>query len=144
MKICISPIGFVRNKFDVRPKDHRAMLKEKSTIVLLPKYKKGLYRIKESRDLEVIFYFHQSEGYELKCKTPHWGTKGVFACRSPFRPTPLGLTQVRLISVRKNEIRVKGLDAINGTPVLDIKPYVNFLRLKTEAKYHVRKKRSKK
>jgi len=144
MRIKISPIGFVRNKYDVRPEGHRKMLKEKSIITLLPKYAKGFYRIKEHKDLEIIFHFHKSKGYKLKCKTPHWGIKGIFACRSPYRPVPIGLTQVRLISVRKNELIVKGLDAINGTPVLDIKPHVNFLKLKKEIKYHEKQKKSEK
>jgi len=135
MKIFLLPIGFVHSKYNVRPKDHFAMLKEKSTIVLLPKYREGLYRIKEHKTLEVIFYFHKSKGYKLKCKTPHWGVKGVFACRSPYRPVPVGLTQVKLLSINKNEIIVKGLDTINGTPVLDIKPYVNFLKLKKENRH---------
>jgi len=115
-----------------------------STIILLPGFEKGLYRIREYKQLEIIFYFHKSKGYQFKCKTPHWGVRGVFACRSPFRPVPLGLTQVTLISIRKNEIIVKGLDALNGTPVLDIKPYVNFLKPMKEHRRHGRQNESKK
>ncbi|GEM_PF-366144 len=144
MRMKILPIGFVRNKYNVCPGDYRKALKETSTITVLPKYAKGLYRIKEHKEIEVIFYFHKSKGYELKCRTPRWGIKGVFACRSPYRPAPLGLTRARLISVRKNELIVKGLDAVNGTPVLDIKPYVNFLKPEKEIRRHERRKRPEK
>ncbi len=109
----------------------------RSKIILLPKYTQGLYRIKGHKYIEVIFYFNRSKGYTpstggrevpLKCKTPSWGIRGVFACRSPRRPAPLGLTKVRLISVRKNELIVEGLDAFNNTPVLDIKPAIDKIR----------------
>jgi len=125
MKITLSPIGFVKNRYSrLSRKVH--LRTKRSTIVLLPEYTEGLYGIEEAEYLEIIFMFHKSEGYHLICETPHWGTKGVFACRSPLRPTPLGLTQVKLISVKKNELVVEGLDAINATPVLDIKPYVDW------------------
>ncbi|MBN1526424.1 MAG: tRNA (N6-threonylcarbamoyladenosine(37)-N6)-methyltransferase TrmO [Candidatus Omnitrophica bacterium] len=120
----LSPVGFVKNSFNERPPEPGRIRKEPSKIVVFPRYADGLYRIREHKHLEVIFYFHRSKGYMLKCKTPHWGVRGVFASRSPYRPAPLGLMKVELISVRGNELIVKGLDALNGTPVVDIKPYV--------------------
>jgi tRNA (Thr-GGU) A37 N-methylase len=67
----------------------------------------------------------------------------VFASRSPYRPVPLGLTKVGLISVNKNELIVEGLDALNGTPVLDIKPYLGYLKSKKECDCHGEQKRTK-
>jgi tRNA-Thr(GGU) m(6)t(6)A37 methyltransferase TsaA len=134
----------VQNRFNTPPEKSERIRREKSKIILFPKYAEGLYRIGEHKYLEVIFHFNRSKGYSLECKTPHWGVKGVFASRSPHRPVPLGLTRVRLIDVNKNELVVKGLDALNGTPVLDIKPYVNFLELKKEIHRHGKQKRAKK
>ena len=123
-KITLSPVGIVRNAFNDRPADPSTVRKELSRIEVFPEYSDGLYRIREHKHLDIIFYFHKSKGYSLKCKTPHWGTRGVFASRSPYRPAPLGLMKVELVSVRKNGLIVKGLDALNGTPVMDIKPHV--------------------
>ena len=157
MKIKVSPIGFVKNDFVASPRQvargdpeeslqtrlrregksrkgpdgksgSRPERRGRSKIILLPQYTQGLYRIKGHKYIEVIFYFDRSKGYTLKCKTPFWGRQGVFACRSPRRPGPLGLTKGRLLSVRKNELTVEGLDAFNNTPVLDIKPAIDKIR----------------
>lgn len=142
-RINISPIGFVQNKFNAPSKKIHIRAK-RSKIVLFPQYAEGLFNMNKAKYLEVIFYFHRSKGYRLICETPHWGTRGVFACRSPFRPVPLGLTKVKLISVKNDELIVEGLDAINGTPVLDIKPYVGWRKQKKEIIIHGKQKRPKK
>jgi len=142
-EIRLSPVGFIQNEFK-EPSKTVHIRANRSKIILLPEYTKGLYRLKENKYLEVIFYFHKSKGYQLIHKTPHWGTRGVFASRSPFRPVPLGLTKVKLISVNKNELLVEGLDAINGTPVLDIKPYVNWSKQNKGAGHGRKKKRPEK
>lgn len=73
----------------------------------------------------IVFHCHRSEGYEL---TQHpqgdcsRSRRGVFALHSPRRPNPISITVVELMAVEENVLRVRGLDAINGTPVLDIKP----------------------
>ena len=74
---------------------------------------------------QLVFWFHKSEGFNLLVKTP-WDDvlHGLFATRSPHRPCPLGLTIVELVSMQDNILKVKGLDAIDGTPLLDIKPYI--------------------
>jgi formylmethanofuran dehydrogenase subunit E len=143
MEIMLSPIGTVRNRHDGVSKIDRSNA-GRSRISLLPEYAEGLYRLEESEYLDIIFYFHRSDGYSLICKTPHWGVRGVFACRSPFRPAPLGLTTVRLLSVERNELHVEGLDAINGTPILDIKPHVDFCQHKKEINDHEENTRSQK
>ena len=143
MKITISPIGFVKSRYKIVSR--KVNIKPKrSRIVLFPQYAEGIYRIEEAEYLEVIFYFHRSEGYRLICETPHWGTKGVFASRSPFRPVSIGLTKVKLISVKENELVVEGLDAVDGTPVLDIKPYVDWSKLKKETTDNGKQKKSEK
>ncbi len=142
-RISISPIGFVQNRFNTPSKKIHIRAK-KSKIILLPQYVEGLFNINKAKYLEVIFYFHKSKGYKLTCKTHHWGIRGVFACRGPFRPVSLGLTKVKLMSVNKNELVVEGLDAINGTPVLDIKPYVDWGKQKKEIPCHGKQKGSEK
>ena len=73
----------------------------------------------------VLFYFHRSDGYDL-LQHPRGDrsrpTRGVFTLRSPRRPNPIGVTIVDIVAVEGNVLRVRGLDALNGTPVLDLKP----------------------
>ncbi len=123
----IQEIGVVKSRF-TEPADPFEMRKWESTIMIHEKFAEGLYRIEENPYIQVIFNFHQSSAdVMLKPKTYDGTIKGVFACRSPRRPSALGLTTVKLLERNGCELRVKGLDAIDGTPVLDIKPYTNSL-----------------
>ncbi|HUX58330.1 MAG TPA: TrmO family methyltransferase [Bacteroidales bacterium] len=119
--ITIKPIGIVRNDF-VEPADPFEMVKHQSRIVIYPEFSEGLYKIEQSEFIDITFHFHKSEGYRLKGPIYDGEFKGVFASRSPRRPNALGNTTVKLIAREGNELIVKGLDAINDTPVLDIKP----------------------
>ena len=76
--------------------------------------------------LYVLWVFDRSQGYEL-VGTPPCDTHahGVFASRSPRRPNPIGLTVVRLLGREGNRLRVRGVDMLDGTPILDIKPYLS-------------------
>ncbi|MCK8824628.1 tRNA (N6-threonylcarbamoyladenosine(37)-N6)-methyltransferase TrmO [Fuchsiella alkaliacetigena] len=118
----IESIGVVKSKFK-ESADPAEMRKHESTIEIKPEYEEGLYRIEESDYLQVIFNFHLAEGYELKAERRFGGVKGVFASRSPKRPSPLAITTVELLARQGNKLKVKGLDAIDGTPIVDIKPY---------------------
>jgi len=118
----IREIGVVHN--DVHePTDPFEMRKQESVIEIHEQYANGLYRIEDSDYIQVVFRFHRSEGYELKGPTYSGDVKGVFASRSPHRPSAIGVTTARLLRRDGTRLRVKGLDAIDGTPVLDIKPY---------------------
>jgi len=119
----IREIGRVRSRFK-QPAGPLEMRKHKSTIIINEEYAEGLYRIEEHEYLQVLFSFHLSDGYRLKGPTYHGEVKGVFACCSPRRPGAIGLTTVKLLAREGRKLRVKGLDAVDGTPVLDIKPYV--------------------
>jgi len=82
--------------------------------------------IEHYRKLVVIFYCHATKGSPLRVHPrgdPNRQPRGVFATRSPARPNPLGLTVVSLQSLQGNVLQVKGLDALDNTPVLDIKPF---------------------
>jgi len=98
---------------------------EISQIEVFREFEEGLKDIDGFSHIIVIYWFHKSQGYHLLAKTP-WDDilHGLFTTRSPHRPCPLGLTVVELVAREKNILKVKGLDAIDGTPLLDIKPYV--------------------
>ncbi len=118
----ILEIGLVKSAITA-PADPFFMREQESSILVNAAYAEGLYRIEENEYLTVVFHFHQAEGYRLKGPRYDDEVTGVFASRSPRRPGTVGVTTVRLLERKGNELRVKGLDAIDGTPVLDIKPY---------------------
>lgn len=121
----IEIIGYVRNKWDEAGPGQADLIKEEiSLIELLDNYSDGLLKIEKFSEINILFYFHKSKGYELQTHTRSGEFRGVFASCSPFRPSLIGLTTVKLIERKNNILTVKGLDAINGTPVLDIKPVV--------------------
>jgi tRNA-Thr(GGU) m(6)t(6)A37 methyltransferase TsaA len=117
-------IGYVENGFDevTVPDWIRAA---ESLIVLDPAYVEGLQGLEAGQSIMVIFYFHRAQAYALR-QHPRGDesrpVRGVFALRSPRRPNSIGVTVVDLLAVNGNVLRVRGLDAINGTPVLDLKP----------------------
>jgi tRNA-Thr(GGU) m(6)t(6)A37 methyltransferase TsaA len=97
-----------------------------SKLVFRKVYIDGLYKLSHFRHIWVIFGFHKNRETRMKIHPMHDPAKplvGVFASRSPTRPNKVGLTLVELVSVRKNIVTVRGLDAFDGTPVFDIKPY---------------------
>lgn len=122
MAMRLEPIGRVQSKFE-EPQDPDEMRREESVLVIDPDYAPGLEGIEESDFLQVVFYFHRSEDYELVAPRRHGSSRGVFASRSPHRPVPIGVTTVKVLACEDNQLRVKGLDALNETPVLDLKPY---------------------
>jgi len=122
--VTFQPIGYVENDFDepAAPDQIRAAV---SRIVLDPALVEGLQGLEAGQPIMVVFHFHRSQGYALR-QHPRGDEsrppRGVFALRSPRRPNPIGVTVVDLLAVEGNVLRVRGLDAINGTPVLDLKP----------------------
>jgi tRNA-Thr(GGU) m(6)t(6)A37 methyltransferase TsaA len=117
------PIGFVRNEF-AEPTEPNTLKSSSSQIVIEPGLIDGLTGLSPGSKMLVIFYFHKSEGYELLQHPRGDRTRpqrGVFALHSPHRPNPIGVTEVELLKVQDNVLTVRGLDAIDGTPVLDLK-----------------------
>lgn len=124
-------IGVVHSPFkrkeDIQPEKYayaRGFDSVQGELEIFAQYADGLKDIEGFSHLILIFVLHQSEGYVLHTK-PLLDDKprGVFSTRSPHRPNPIGLTIVRLIERRGNILKVNGLDMIEGTPILDIKPY---------------------
>lgn len=123
------PVGFVRAHFTETaqiPKGRGAKHEAEGLIELGQEFEEGLLDIEGFSHLFVVWLFHKSEGYELT-GTPPTDTRphGVFATRSPRRPNPIGLTVVRLLGREGRRLRVRGIDMLDGTPVLDIKPYLS-------------------
>jgi tRNA-Thr(GGU) m(6)t(6)A37 methyltransferase TsaA len=122
--IVFKAIGYVENEFH-EPVSPDKMYPAESRIVLDPARGEGLTGLTPGQQVMIIFHFHRAEGYDLlqhPRSDPTRPARGVFALRSPSRPNPIGVTTVDLLAIEGNVLRVQGLDAINGTPVLDIKP----------------------
>jgi len=97
--------------------------------------KGGLKDIEGFSHLHIFYYLHRSRGYSLSVKTP-WDSEphGLFATRRPRRPNPIGYSVVELIKREEKALKVKGLEAIEGTPILDVKPYIPKIDSKPDAK----------
>jgi len=95
------------------------------TVVILPEYAKGLKDVDGFSHLILIYHFHLSGEPSLEAK-PYMDNKahGVFAMRGPSRPNPIGISVVRLVRVEGHTLHVQDVDIVDGTPLLDIKPYV--------------------
>jgi len=125
-EINVSPIGFVKRKAKKEDEKDRSLV---CSIVVEKDYEKALDGIEDFSHVYIIFWMHEIDDAERrKMKTHPRGRidlplLGVFATRSPLRPNPIGLTIVELLERKDNILVVRGLDAFDGTPVIDIKPY---------------------
>jgi formylmethanofuran dehydrogenase subunit E len=117
----ITEIGIVKNNFDTE-KNPFEIKKYESQIIIKDEFLEGLYRIEEYEFIDIIFAFNRSNSFNLKATTLRGNYKGVFSTRKPDRPSSIAVTTVRLIEKKDNILRVMGLDALNNSPVIDIKP----------------------
>ncbi|MBA3009058.1 MAG: tRNA (N6-threonylcarbamoyladenosine(37)-N6)-methyltransferase TrmO [Proteobacteria bacterium] len=124
----ISPIGVIKTPFNdlkgmpIQPTGARDI---EGTLVINPEYEPGLADIQGFSHIILLYHFHKSSGYDLLV-TPFLDTqkRGLFSTRAPRRPNPIGLSIVELTGRDKNLIFVRGIDVLNNTPLIDIKPYV--------------------
>jgi len=94
-------------------------------VELFPEFEEGLCDLDGFERIILIYHFHLSEGYSLKTKPFLDDMKrGLFSTRAPKRPNQIGISIVRLLRIEKNILHVKGIDIVDGTPLIDIKPYV--------------------
>lgn len=126
MQITFKPIGIVCN--NVKTRHEMPWRGVTSEIHISPKYRKALFRITKKEYLWILCYLHQANTKVLiakpkKSKQKPKIARGVFSIHSPDRPNPIALTKVKLIARRGLILKVKGLDVIDGTPVIDIKGY---------------------
>ncbi|MBA4312357.1 MAG: tRNA (N6-threonylcarbamoyladenosine(37)-N6)-methyltransferase TrmO [Chlorobiaceae bacterium] len=126
-KICFKPIGIIHSPFTeisgvpIQPLNAKGI---KGTIELNPDFIEGLKDIEGFSHITLIYIFHLTSKFSLQVipfmdDKPH----GIFATRSPSRPNPIGISTVRLISVERNILHIEEVDIIDGTPLLDIKPF---------------------
>ena len=128
-RLGLTPIGTARTPFsDTKqiPKGPDARHDAEGILDILPELEPGLLDIEGFSHLYVIWAFHRSEGFDL-VGTPPTDDRphGVFATRSPRRPNPLALTVVELLRRDGPRLHVRGVDMLDGTPILDIKPYLS-------------------
>ena len=127
------PIGFVASPYKQVgeiPKGLGAKHEAEGELNVLPEFEAGLKDIEGFSHLFVIWEFDRSSGFELLGTPPNDDRPhGVFATRSPKRPNPLGLTVVELLGREGASLRVRGVDMLDGTPILDIKPYLSGVSL---------------
>ncbi len=122
----LRPIGHIHTPYARRediPRQGR-LSEEICEIEIFPQYAAALKDIEQCSHIFVIFWMHLADRDRLSATPPHDGKEhGVFATRSPNRPNPLALDIVELYQVNGNRLRVKGMDALDGSILLDIKPY---------------------
>ena len=128
-RFSMQPIGVVRSPYQdtsAVPKGLGAKHEADGVLELRPEFEPGLADIEGFSHLYVIWVFDRARGYELTAQPPSdTRSHGVFATRSPQRPNPIGLTVVRLVRRDGARLQVRGVDMLDGTPILDIKPYLS-------------------
>ena len=125
----MQPIGYVRSPYQDRsavPRGLGAKHDAEGVLEILPEFERGLMDIEGFSHLFVIWVFDRSEGCDLMATPPSDNRQhGVFATRSPMRPNPIGLTVVELLRRDGPRLHVRGIDMLEGTPILDLKPYLS-------------------
>jgi tRNA-Thr(GGU) m(6)t(6)A37 methyltransferase TsaA len=128
LKFEIQPIGVVHspfiNKNDAPPQVSYSS-NTKATVEIYPDYVDGINGFERFESIIIISYLHKSQNYSLMT-IPRTDNKlrGVFSTKSPHRPNPIAISITRLLEIKNNIIYIQGIDLINETPVLDIKPYI--------------------
>lgn len=122
------PIGLIHTPFTTlegMPIQPTAKAAAQGTVELYPEFKQGLKDLDGFSHIILLYHFHQSAGYKLQV-IPFLDTRehGVFATRAPKRPNPIGLSIVRLLGIDQGILQIENIDVLDGTPLLDIKPYV--------------------
>lgn len=127
-EIIYKPVGIIHTPYEstndmpIQPSSAKGI---KGTVELYPEYKTGLKDLTGFSHIILIYHFHLSNGYQLEVKPfLDENLHGVFATRAPKRPNNIGLSVVKLLKVENNIIHIENVDIINGTPLLDIKPFV--------------------
>jgi len=122
------PVGIIHTPFKERqgtPIQGHLAQEAEGTVEVFPEYVDGLKDIEGFSHIILLYCFHKSEGYRLQAKPFLEDVeRGVFSMRAPRRPNPIGLTVVRLLKRDGNVLHITGVDMLEGTPLLDIKPYV--------------------
>ena len=123
-EICFRPIGVVKN--DEKEPRFGSFSSVVSEIVVDEKFTDALNGIENYSHVIIVYWMDKVKDYVITHRpqgNPDVPVVGIFACRCPQRPNPIAMTTVRLMGRNGNKIKVKGLDILDGTPIIDIKPY---------------------
>lgn len=123
-EITLKPIGFVKN--NVKEPRFGNFANEISEVIVDEKFTEALDGIDDYSHIILVYWMDKVKDHVTKHQpqgNPNVPIVGIFACRCPRRPNPIAITTIRLLEHKKNKIIVKGLDVLDGTPVIDIKPY---------------------
>jgi len=127
--ISFEPIGYVRSPYkDSKeiPKGLGVKHDAEGVLEILPQFEAGLADIEGFSHLFVLWFFDRVDGYDLTASPPADNrSHGVFATRSPRRPNPIGLSVVELLRREGSRLQVRKIDMLDGTPILDLKPYLS-------------------
>ena len=138
MDLTFKPIGRIRTPYtDARPPHQPDPSADGDFYIDLdPAYQDGLFELDTFTYIYVLFYLDRpSKPAGMRAKPPRAGGRevGLFASRSPHRPNPIGLSAVRLKKIEGTRLHISGIDALDNTPLLDIKPYVRDLDIKEDS-----------
>jgi tRNA (adenine37-N6)-methyltransferase len=137
MEFIMQPVGIIHSPYT--EKDKTPIQASRSLAIgqveIYPEFADGLNDIEALSHIYLLYAFHESQGYKLQVK-PFLDNQehGIFATRYPYRPNPIGLSVVKLLSCENNILTVEGVDVLDGTPLLDIKPYVPDFDLRTDVR----------
>jgi len=140
MKFSIKQIGVIHTPYkENAPYQSDEKTKGDFTIELYPEYESALTSLEKFNHIYVLYYLDQIDEKYQNVISPPWAggkkTVGVFASRSPNRPNPIGLSDVKVLKIEKNTIAISGIDAFDNTPIIDIKPYIKNLDSKEDANF---------
>ena len=146
MEFAMHPIGVIHSPFTDKSKTpiQPSRSTAKGAIEIFPDFVEGLADVDGFSHIILLYVFHCSSGYELRVK-PFLDDqlRGLFATRHPCRPNPIGMSIVRLLSRQMDELEIEGVDVLDNTPLLDIKPYVPDFDIRTGVRtgWYERRKR---
>lgn len=123
-EIKLKPIGYVKN--NVKEPRFGNFANEVSEIILDRKFAEGLKGIDDYSHVIIVYWMDKVKDYSITHRpqgNPKVPIVGIFSCRCPARPNPVAIMTVELLEHKSNKIKVKGLDILDGTPIIDIKPY---------------------
>lgn len=128
MRFELKPVGIVHSPFKERnsaPPQVRYSTQTKATVEIFPDFIEGINDLERFEHIIILSYLHRSNGYSLMT-IPRTDSikRGLFSTRSPHRPNPVALSVTKLLEIDHNILYIQGIDLIDGTPVIDIKPYI--------------------
>ena len=137
MEFIMHPIGIIHSPFKVKRETPIQSSRSHAIgkAIVFPEFADGLQDLEGFSYIYLVYVFHESAGFTLRVK-PFLDTleRGLFSTRYPARPNPIGLSVVRLRAVHANELVVEGIDVLDETPLLDIKPYMPEFDVRTEVR----------